>query len=532
MADGKVVISTELDNSGVESGTKKTKSSLNDVKKSVEKATDAVDDYADAFGDAAYESQKASRKVEDDMDGVKNSVSGVGDALKTAFSIGFIVDTVTDLMDATQELAGDLSILETNAANAGVSVDATSDAFVKLNTVSGEADSSVEAISNLLAAGIPEGGLQWAVEGLANAVTMFPDTLKIESLADSLQETLATGEATGQFGELLDRVGIGAENFTEKLSQMTTETDKQTLALQALTSGPLDGAYQAWAKTNPELVRSRDASMELQMSLAELAEQLTPIVADVTEMGVQLANWAVNNVDLRELFEIIVSGITAMGVMKVVKVVDGFISVLFGLADAEQTARVQTSLATVAFTALIYAIMQVTQAWDDMTGAEKVISILGLVTAAALTAAVAVGAFQSALTLGVAAAGIAAGIASVMLAIDRANSRVEQYERMNNLPSLATSKWANDLGIPQLATGAVIPANSPFVAMLGDQTNGRNLEAPEGLIRQIVREESGGGMSGGTLRVSAGPGFVRYLKFELEKENQRQGPTLVPGVRR
>ena len=43
--------------------------------------------------------------------------------------------------------------------------------------------------------------------------------------------------------------------------------------------------------------------------------------------------------------------------------------------------------------------------------------------------------------------------------------------------------------IPGLATGAVIPPNAPFMAMLGDQTNGRNLEAPEGLIRQIMRDE-------------------------------------------
>lgn len=46
--------------------------------------------------------------------------------------------------------------------------------------------------------------------------------------------------------------------------------------------------------------------------------------------------------------------------------------------------------------------------------------------------------------------------------------------------------------IPHLARGAVIPANKEFLAVLGDQTAGRNLEAPEGLIRQIVREESGG----------------------------------------
>lgn len=45
--------------------------------------------------------------------------------------------------------------------------------------------------------------------------------------------------------------------------------------------------------------------------------------------------------------------------------------------------------------------------------------------------------------------------------------------------------------IPRLAQGAVIPPNQQFAAILGDQTHGRNLEAPESLIRQIVREETG-----------------------------------------
>lgn len=46
--------------------------------------------------------------------------------------------------------------------------------------------------------------------------------------------------------------------------------------------------------------------------------------------------------------------------------------------------------------------------------------------------------------------------------------------------------------IPMLAEGAVIPPNKRFTAVLGDQKNGTNLEAPENLIRKIVREESGG----------------------------------------
>lgn len=50
--------------------------------------------------------------------------------------------------------------------------------------------------------------------------------------------------------------------------------------------------------------------------------------------------------------------------------------------------------------------------------------------------------------------------------------------------------------IPYLAKGAVIPPKSEFLAVLGDQKNGRNLEAPEDLIRQIVREESGSSHNG------------------------------------
>lgn len=55
-----------------------------------------------------------------------------------------------------------------------------------------------------------------------------------------------------------------------------------------------------------------------------------------------------------------------------------------------------------------------------------------------------------------------------------------------NLPALPRASAAS---IPYLASGAVIPPNAPFAAVLGDQRNGTNLEAPEGLIRDIFREE-------------------------------------------
>ena len=56
--------------------------------------------------------------------------------------------------------------------------------------------------------------------------------------------------------------------------------------------------------------------------------------------------------------------------------------------------------------------------------------------------------------------------------------------------------------IPYLAKGAVIPPRSEFLAVLGDQKQGNNIEAPEALIRKIVREESGSS-SGGDYRFTA-----------------------------
>ena len=57
--------------------------------------------------------------------------------------------------------------------------------------------------------------------------------------------------------------------------------------------------------------------------------------------------------------------------------------------------------------------------------------------------------------------------------------------------------------VPYLAKGAVIPPRSEFLAVLGDQKQGNNIETPEALLRKIVREESGGQNSGGNVRFTA-----------------------------
>lgn len=91
--------------------------------------------------------------------------------------------------------------------------------------------------------------------------------------------------------------------------------------------------------------------------------------------------------------------------------------------------------------------------------------------------------------------------------------------------------------IPYLASGAVIPPRSEFLAVLGDQKKGNNLEAPESLLRQIVREESGKGQEGGnTYNVTvtaSGRKLLDIIIDEAELRRRRNGgqnPFLLGGV--
>jgi phage-related protein len=91
--------------------------------------------------------------------------------------------------------------------------------------------------------------------------------------------------------------------------------------------------------------------------------------------------------------------------------------------------------------------------------------------------------------------------------------------------------------IPYLASGAVIPPRSEFLAVLGDQKRGNNLETPESLLRQIVREESGKGQgNGNTYNVTVNASGRKLLDIIIDeaelrrRRNGGQNPFFLGGV--
>lgn len=117
--------------------------------------------------------------------------------------------------------------------------------------------------------------------------------------------------------------------------------------------------------------------------------------------------------------------------------------------------------------------------------------------------------------------GVVSGINTVIRALNGLSFDVPDW-----VPGFGGKKFGFNIKefdapqLPYLASGAVIPPNKEFLAVLGDQKSGNNIEAPEGLIRRIVREETGNGNN--KYEVVAKVGRKELLRMVIDEAKIQQ----------
>jgi len=127
---------------------------------------------------------------------------------------------------------------------------------------------------------------------------------------------------------------------------------------------------------------------------------------------------------------------------------------------------------------------------------------------------------------------VVAGVNAVIGAFNKISIKIPDW-----VPTYGGSTWGMSIPsvtapqIPHLASGAVIPPNSKFLAVLGDQRHGTNIEAPADMIRQIVREETQSMTNGVTVNFTGTmAALIQAMKPEIDRENKRVGGSLIVGA--
>lgn len=193
-------------------------------------------------------------------------------------------------VEETKEYRADLAKLETASNLAGNSFDVMKEQMFEVSVLTGEADASIEALNNLMATELSDSQITEAVEALSGAVVKFPDTLKIEALADGLQETIATGAGAGTFAELIERLGYNLDDFNAGLAECVDWTERQNYAMEFLADTGLAKINEEYRKANAETLNYEKQQLRLTDATAKLGEAFEPVKASITGYGADFLN--------------------------------------------------------------------------------------------------------------------------------------------------------------------------------------------------------------------------------------------------
>lgn len=318
--------------------------SLQNMQKSLQRAKQGLSDLQEEQRIAASGWSKvsgAADKASSRISSIGDDIKGVGQNIAISITAP-IAGAFAGLTKGTDEFRGDLAVLENNAREAGVGVDTIRSSMERLSAISTETDSNVEALSNLLALNFSDSGMTKTLDALSGAVLKFPDTLKMEGVADGLQETLATGAAIGPFGELLERMGVNLDSFNDGLINAIKNGDEENYILQQLADLGLADVNESFRKNNEELVKSREESQKFQQATADLGNALTPIMTAITTGLTNLTNMF-NNLSPEGKKVAIVFGGIAAAIGPVITFAGIFLTVLGNMVGA--LAPVMTSIA-------------------------------------------------------------------------------------------------------------------------------------------------------------------------------------------
>ena len=261
------------------------------------------------------------------------------------------------------------------------------------------------------------------------------------------------GKSANELAGIIDDGGAALKAYGDEAERNGSIVENELVESMGAFQDKID---QLKASALPELLKAGGAAIE---ALTPLLEMLTGVLTGVLQV--------IGSMDPTLLKVVLTLGLFAASLHPIAEGVKHVTNAIGALMSGQAFPHLMEMMGTTAGKAtvivallglLVALIMQISNAWGDMSGWEKAISVMGALVVAATAAAIALGAVQSAASMGIAAAAIGAGVVAITAAVNSATKRAEQNQ-------LTQQRG----GIPMMADGGVLSSGSAIVGEAGPE---------------------------------------------------------------
>lgn len=262
-------------------------------------ALESASKKADGLGDEFSDASKGAEDLADAVEDAEKSAKGAGDGftilggtladltssvIQGAVSkIGDLVSSLFELSEATEEYRQMQAKLSGSAEAFEHDVEGAQKQYAKLYTYLGDDQAATNAVTNLLGIGESMGVVGDLTDAAISVWTAYGDSIPIESLTESINETAQVGKVTGVLADALTWAGESEDEFNEALQKFSTTESKAIYIAQRL-----NAVYGESKKTYDEMSGSildaNAAELQMKDTQARLGEAMEPLNTTITQI--------------------------------------------------------------------------------------------------------------------------------------------------------------------------------------------------------------------------------------------------------
>lgn len=263
------------------------------LSKELKKSKKNLSDAGKGLDDLDKKSEKAEK-----------SVTAMTVALGNIAAKGF-TSLVGGAKNAISSLAGlssstrdyRTSVIRLNAAmqQNGYSAEFTQSAYDDLYRYIGNSETVSNVITTFASLNTEQTTMQELLEGLTGAWAAMGGSVPIETLSESIEETVKSGKVTGELTNALRRAGISENTFNQQLKRCKTTEERAQLVADTLnaTMGDQKSAYDEAAKS---ILDANDAQNDYEKAQASLGEKIEPVTTSLQSGWAQVQQSFADNI--------------------------------------------------------------------------------------------------------------------------------------------------------------------------------------------------------------------------------------------